>query len=105
MLTLVGSLLELAVVGGLLDKVQKALSQALVGQGPGWIIVSVWKFFSYGLGAFLPAEVSAMVIDGEDQIRRRTEDVVRDFKEAGSRKGSLPRCRSRCWREGEGRKR
>jgi len=37
---LVGTLLQLAVVAGLLDEVEQGLSEALIGDGPGWRVLA-----------------------------------------------------------------
>lgn len=75
--SLVGTLLNLTVVGGLLDKVQKLLAQSLIGDGPGDT-------------GFLSHCVEFVDVDGVENEMFQKPNLLRN----GSRKGSLP-CKHR----------
>lgn len=58
--TLVSTLLQLAVVTGLLDKVQEVLGEGLIGEGPGYRNCQYMAMRKTRPGMCIPAEVSDM---------------------------------------------
>lgn len=59
--TLVSTLLQLAVVTSLLDKVQKVLGEGLIGEGPGYRDCQYMAMRKTRPGMCIPAEVSDIV--------------------------------------------